>query len=105
MNAYFVYDYYSVAGSPKAEAAVMAYAQKEYMYLLISERALDAVVNDLKAYMQHVLDANRRLKPVDIHLSDERFEFNGHRTLYIGSNTLRLRKVKDSIMVKGEDLL
>ena len=105
MNAYFVYDYYSVAGSTKAEAEVMNYAQKEYLYLLISERALPAVVNDLKAKMQHVLDENRRLKPVDIHLSDERFEFNGHRTLYIGSNTLRLRKVKDSIMVKVEDLL
>ena len=103
MNAYFVYDYYSVAGSPKVEAAVMAYAQKEYLYWLISERAMDAVVNDLKAYMQHVLDANRRLKPVDIHLSDERFEFNGHRTLYIGSNTLRLRKVKDTLLV-GEDV-
>ena len=103
MNAYFVYDYYSVAGSPKAEAAVMAYAQKEYLYLLISERALDAVVNDLKAYMQLMLDANRRLKSVDIHLSDERFEFNGHRTLYIGSNTLRLRKVKDTLLV-GEDV-
>ena len=105
MNAYFVYDYYSVAGSPKAEAAVMDYARKNYLYMLISERALDAVVKDLKAYMYGVLEGNKRLKPVDLRMSEDRLEFNGHRTLYIGSNSLRLRKVKDSLFVKAEDLL
>lgn len=97
MNAYFVYDYYSVSGCPKAESAVMEFARKEFLYMLIATSALDAVVDTIKKYHDQVLAENRRLKSVDIRLSDERYEFEGHRLLYIGSNSLRLRKVRDSI--------
>ena len=97
MNAYFIYDYYSVSGCPKAELEVMEHARKEWMYWLISEAALDSVVDSIKRYQDQVLANNKRLKPVDIRLSDERYEFNGHRTLHIGSSTLRLRKVMGGI--------
>ena len=105
MNAYFVYDfYYSVSNSTKTESAVMTYARDNYMYWLISERALDAVVNDLKAYMIGIMDENKRLKPIDISLSNELYEFEGNRSIYIGGNSLKLRKVKDTLLVKSEDL-
>ncbi len=94
MTQYFVYDSYVAAGRPKAEAAVMTYAQNNYMHSLISGAKLDAVVDDIKKYCAKILEENKRFAPVDIRLSDERYEWDGHRTLHIGQQSLRLRKVK-----------
>ena len=95
MNAYFVYDCYEAAGRPKAEQAVMAYAKANYLHLLIHASRLEDVVNDLKKYMNKILEENKRLSAVDISLADE--SWYGHRTLHIGQQSLRLRRVKDFI--------
>ena len=96
MNAWFVYDYYRCCGT-KAEEAVMKYAVDNYRHMLIYDRSLDAVMESIKAYHAKVLEENRRFKPVDIHMTDERYDFEGHRRIMIGSNSLALRKVRDVI--------
>lgn len=101
MNYYFVYDYYSAAGRPKAEDAVMAYASKKYLYCLIEDRMLEDVQMDLERYCMKIREENKRLAPVNISVSDPRHEFDGHRVIHIGQQSMRLRKVRETINVYG----
>lgn len=97
MNHYFVYDCYTVAGRPKAEEAVMKYAIEKYMYCLLADYMLEDVQMDLERYCMKIREENRRLSGVSINVSEERYEFQGHRTIHIGAQSLRLRKVKKTI--------
>lgn len=97
MRAYFVYDSYVSAGRPKAEAAVMAYAENNYMHNLIHEDRLVDVLDDIKRYHDKILEENKRLSPVNIRLSEQRLEYDGNRVIHIGQQSLRLRRVKDVI--------
>ena len=95
MNNWFVFDRYVSAGRPKAEAAVMAYAENNYMYNLIHEDRLGDVLDDIKRYRDKVLEENKRLAYVNIRISPE--NAGDLRAIYIGQQSLRLRRVKDVI--------
>ena len=97
MNHYFVYDFYTASGRPKAEDAVMQYARDKYMYCLLADYMLEDVQMDLERYCMKIREENRRLSGVNINVSEERYEFQGHRTIHIGVQSLRLRKVKKTI--------
>jgi len=97
MEQYFVYDYYTYAGAPKAEDAVAAYARATYLHRLIADYMLENVKADLERFCDVVRAENKRLSPVTVSISEERFEYDGCRTIYIGKQTLRLRKVKGII--------
>lgn len=97
MNHYFVYDCYTASGRPKAEDAVMQYARDKYMYCLLADYMLEDVQMDLERYCMKIREENRHLSGVNINVSEERYEFQGHRTIHIGAQSLRLRKVKKTI--------
>ncbi len=97
MNYYFVYDSYTASGRPKAEEAVMKHAVEKYMYCLLADYMLEDVQMELERYCMKIREENRRLSGVNINVSEERYEFQGHRTIHIGAQSLRLRKVKKTI--------
>lgn len=97
MNHYFVYDCYTASGRLKAEDVVMQYARDKYMYCLLADYMLEDVQMDLERYCMKIREENRRLSGVNINVSEERYEFQGHRTIHIGAQSLRLRKVKKTI--------
>ncbi len=94
---WFIYDCYVVAGRPKAEAAVMDYARKNYLYDLVSEAALEDIQMELERYCMKIREQNKRLASVDIHVTDKKHRTDGHAWLYIGAQHLCIRKVKDTI--------
>lgn len=92
---WFVASTYSLAGQPKAEDATMSYALATYMYALIPDYMIPYVVKDIQAYSEKLLQENRRLKPVDIRSCPG---YNkDHKTIYIGSQSLSLCRVKTVI--------
>ncbi len=94
---WFVYDYYIVAGRPKAEDAVMRYACDKYLYRLIAEEILEDVQMDLERYCMKIREENKRLAPVKIQITDRRYREDGLAWLKIGEQNLRLRRVKETI--------
>ena len=94
---WFVYDYYVVSGRPKAEDAVMKYAQEKYLYNLLSEDALEDVQMDLERYCMKVREQNKRLAPVNIRITEKRHRTDGHAWIYVGAQHLCIRRVKDTI--------
>ena len=97
MNHYFVYDCYTVSGRPKAEEAVMKYAIEKYLHCLVADYMLEDVQMDLERQCMKIREENRRISGVNITVSDERYEYNGYRTIQVGGQALRLRKVKRTI--------
>lgn len=94
---WFVYDYYTYAGAPKLEDALMTWARLQYLHCLIAEPQLDYVVKKIEEKQEELWEQNKRLKKVDIHYSKSDWD-SGHKWLYIGSQHLLLRKVKDEIL-------
>jgi hypothetical protein len=96
---WFVYDYHVSAGRPKAEAAVFEYAREKYLYRLIAEELLSKeVIPDLVRYCDKVLAENKRLAPVEISLGAGRCPLkDGHAWIYIGQQSLHIRKVIETI--------
>lgn len=95
---WFVHSSYTPAGRPKAETAVMQYAEGKYLHCIIPDNRLDAVLVDLTAKAEEIRAANKRLAPVDIHLSRGReFYDNAIVWLYVGAQHLALQRVKDII--------
>lgn len=97
MNYYFVFEYYAVSGRPKAEEAVMKYAIEKYLYCLVADYMLEDIQMDLERQCMKIREENRRISGVNITVSDERYEYNGYRTIHVGGQALRLRKVKRTI--------
>ena len=89
---WFVASCYSVAGQPKAEDATMSYARTKYMYSLIPDYMIPYVVEDLQVYCDRLLLENKRLKSVDIRSC--RVYDNDHKIIHVGSQSLRLCRVK-----------
>ena len=94
---WFVFDAYIVAGRPKAEDAVMNYARDRYLYCLISEDLLEDVQMDLERKCMQIREENKRLAPVTVRLTDKRYSRDGYRELHVGAQSLRLRRVKETI--------
>ena len=94
---WFIYDYYVVSGRPKAEDAVMNYAREKYLYGLAREYMLEEIQRDLEIYCMKILEENKRLAPVDIHISEKRLRKDGHAWLYVGAQHLCLRRVEKTI--------
>jgi hypothetical protein len=94
---WFVYDYYVASGRPKAEDAVMKYAKEKYLYNLVSEAALEDIQMDLEAHCMKVREQNKRLAPVDIHITNKRQRLDGHAWIYIGAQHLCIRRVVNTI--------
>lgn len=94
---WFVYDYYCAAGRPKAEEAVMHYAQERYLHCLVEDYMLEDIQMDLERYCMQVREENKRLAPVKITVTDERNRADGHARIYIGAQSLSLRRVKRTI--------
>ena len=94
---WFIYDYYVCAGRPKAEDAVMKYAQEKYLYNLVSEAALEDIQMDLERYCMKIREENKRLAPVKIYVTEKRQRKDGIAWLYIGAQHLRIRRVVNTI--------
>ena len=94
---WFIYDYYVAAGRPKAEDAVMRYAQEKYLYNLVSEAALEDIQMDLERYCMKIREENKRLASVKISVTDKRQRKDGIAWLYIGAQHLRIRRVVNTI--------
>ena len=98
MDAWFVYDYYTYSGGPKAEAAVMEYAREKYLHCLVADYMLEDVQMDLEVYCMKLREENKRLSSVSITLDKEdAFSRGLPRRLNIGQRHLLLRKVKNVI--------
>lgn len=95
---WFVYDYYTYSGAPKLEDALMTWARLEYLHCLISNSHLDYVVKEIQEKQDELWNENKRLKKVEIRFSKNDSWDPGHKWLYIGSQHLLLRKVKDEIL-------
>lgn len=93
---WFVYDYYTYSGAPKLEDALMTWARLQYLHCLIAESLLDYVVKKIQEKQEELWAENKRLKKVEIRFSKSDWD-SGHKWLYIGSQHLSLRKVKDEI--------
>lgn len=98
-NVWFVYDYYTASGRPKAEEALMKYARAKYLYHLIPEDMFDQVEMDLMGQIQKIREENKRLAPVSIsaNVPTSSSFAQDHMTIRIGGQSLRLRKVKGII--------
>lgn len=94
---WFVYDYYTYAGAPKLEDALMTWARLQYLHCLIAESQLDYVVKKIEEKQEELWEQNKRLKKVEIRFSMNDTWDHGHKWLHIGNQQLRLRKVKDEI--------
>lgn len=92
-NYWFVFDVHRVAGRPKAEEAVMKYAEVSYKHTLISEDEIDNVGRDLNAYMEKRLAENSRWSPASISLNKNP-NLDNYMALFIGEQCLRLVRVK-----------
>lgn len=93
---WFIYDYYAAAGRPKAEDAVMKYAQEQYLHCLAPEYMLEEIQRDLEIYCMKLREQNKRLAPVDISFTKNHCN-EGHVWLKIGAQSLHLRRVKKTI--------
>lgn len=94
---WFVYDSYTPAGRPKLEYALMTWANANYMYCLISEKLLSYVIEQIKKKQDELWEQNKRLKKVEIRLSQYNSFHPDNKWLYIGEQHLALRKVRDEI--------
>ena len=66
---WFVYGYYTYAGAPKLEDALMTWARLQYLHCLIAESQLDYVVKKIEEKQEELWEQNKRLKKVEIRLS------------------------------------
>lgn len=94
---WFVYDSYTPAGRPKLEDALMTWAKVNYEYCLIADELLPYVVEQIKKKQDELWEQNKRLKKVEIRLSQNNSFHPGNKWLYIGDQHLALRKVRDEI--------
>lgn len=90
---WFVYSSYQISGRPKLEAAVMDYADVNYMGALISESEFGNVVADLNAKADKIRETNKRLQPVEIKVVKSSYS-SDRAHIFIGHQSLRLMRVK-----------
>ena len=95
---WFVYDYYTYAGAPKLEDALMTWARLQYLHCLIADSQLDYVVKKIEEKQEELWNENKRLKKVEIRFSRNDTWDPGHKWLHIGNQQLWFRKVKDEIL-------
>lgn len=93
---WFVYDYYCAAGRPKMEDILMNWAQKQWLYCSVYETSLKDMVPRLKEKQNQFYEENKRLKKVDVRLSKNGV-YDNHMLLYIGSQSLRLREIREEL--------
>ena len=97
LSLWFVHNSYTYSGRPKGESAVMQYAKGKYLHCIIPDDKLDAVLTDITGKAEEIRAENKRLAPVDIHLSLSKFNDRNIAWLYIGEQYLTLHRVKDII--------
>ena len=88
---WFVYDYYTAAGRPKLEDALMEEAKTIYLYRIIVNP--DQMVEFMKQRQEVLYAANKRLKKVDIKFSHS--VVTDHAHFKIGQQSLRMRKIRE----------
>lgn len=86
---------YVAAGRPKMEEALMNYARKSYLDCLVYESYLPDIVQEIKDLQDVYFERNKRLKKVEIRLSEN--DGSDTRWLHIGAMNLTLRKVRKEI--------
>ena len=86
---------YTVAGRPKMEEALMHYTRANYYECLVYESFLPKIVKEIQEYQDILYEKNKRLKKVDIRLTED----NGSNTrwLRIGVQNFSIRRVKEEI--------
>lgn len=89
---WFVYDYYTAAGRPKMEDALMEVAKTIYLNRIINDPA--QIVEYIKRRQETLHMANKRLKKVDIAFSDYTAD-HVNALLKIGQQHLRLRRIRE----------
>ena len=95
---WFVDSFYSYAGAPKLEAALMQYARRHFLHCLVYETDIKDVVSNIKAAQEALYKQNRRLKKVRVECSKTRFGADDDIIwLYVGYQHLVLQKVKEEI--------
>lgn len=95
---WFVYDHYTICG-PKLEQAVITWAKLQYLHHLIADDQLPYVVKKIQDMQDELWEQNKRLKKVEVKASEATsWTYDSdHRTIFIGQQTLRLRRVKGTI--------
>lgn len=93
-DVWFIFDSYVYSGAPKLEAEVAKYARDEYMNTLVDYDDLPKLVRFLERVQEALWEQNKRLKKVEIRLGKLFHASDDTLFIYIGSHTLRLRKVQ-----------
>ena len=93
---WFVFDCYTPAGRPKMEDALMNWAAKKWLHCTIYEHDLKDMVKALNNKQDRLHEENKRLKRVDIKLNHTSL-FPDIQTLWIGSQNLRLKRVREEL--------
>ena len=91
---WFVFDYHCVAGRPKMEDAVFEYAREILLYKIVYAKDLDGIVTLLNKKQQELYADNKRLKAVEIELSKHYYDADSSRCIYIGNQSIHLRKIE-----------
>ena len=95
---WFVDSFYTYAGAPKLEAALMRYARHHFLHCLVYEKDIKDVVSNIKAAQEKIYEQNRRLKKVRVECSKTRLGADDDIIwLYIGEQHLVLQKVREEI--------
>ena len=94
---FFVFGCYQVSGRPKCEEIVMAYARSKFEYQIIPDYMLPVVVAELEQYAEEIIEANKRLSPVDIYVSKPSYCSDGYRSIHIGAQSVRMIQIKGKV--------
>lgn len=94
-NRFFITEVYVPSGCRTLEHNLAAY-MRQYLDHVVSEGALNRLADELHAEQARLVEANRRLRPVEIFADlDGRYGFYSY---HAGQVSLRLRLVKGEII-------
>ena len=94
-NRFFITEVYVPAGCRTLEHNLAAY-MRQYVDHIVSETALNRIADELRVEQTKLIEANRRLKPVEIFTDlDGRYGFYSY---HAGQVSLHLRLVKGEII-------
>lgn len=96
-DLWFIYDSYSYSGAPKLEAEVAKFARDMFMNTLVVYDDLPKLIRILERVQDDKWEENKRLKKVEIRLGKLFHASDDTLFIYIGSHTLRLRRVKQKL--------
>ena len=93
MKRYFVTSVYRPCGTKKIEDMLFDIAKRHFEHTLIHEECLTQIAADLSSSQEQILEANKRLRPVDIKLWPESVHGDGYRAITLGQVHIQLVEV------------